>query len=183
MRVILKFLFCLSVSLVLQMGHAIAQPAPAPVAGASTVLEVKKVSVRGYKDLYLIKHDMTLKDAVALFSARGAKLATASDARDLQCISDAAVELKVGAPIDLRITNKVFMAADKPFKFPSRKAEADELKRKFASFNFSDGIESGYVVIGEAHKEGHFYRGRPDDWVHTFWFVTAADPLKLSGKK
>jgi hypothetical protein len=57
-----------------------AQPA-APAEPANTVLEVKRLSVLGYKDLYFIKREMTLKEAVALFASRGAKLATARDSR------------------------------------------------------------------------------------------------------
>jgi hypothetical protein len=101
---------------------------------------------------------------------------------DLLSLSDAALELKALAPIDLRIVNKVFMAADTPFKFPPRKADADELKQRFGSLNFTDGVETSYVVLGEKHVGGHFYRGRPETWTHRFWFVITVDPVMLRGK-
>lgn len=152
-------------------------------AQASQAIEVEKFTARGYSKLYLVKLHLPFKEAVALFNARDASLVTAEDQKDLESLSDAAFNRKVGAPINLRVIQGVMMAGSVPYKWPSRKKDREAHQQQFVSFNFQDKVDSGWVVVGEKHAGGtsYQYRGRPDDWTHQFYIVQTDNPDRLRG--
>lgn len=144
-------------------------------------IEVEKFNARGFSKLYLVKLHLPFKDAVAYFHARDASLVTADNQKDLENLSDAAFDRKIGAPVNLRVVQGVMMAGTVPYKWPSRKKDREAHQQQFVSFNFQDKVDSGWVVVGEKHAGGtaYAYRGRPDDWTHQYYIVQTDNPDRL----
>lgn len=142
---------------------------------------VERFNARGFNKLYLVKLHLPFKDAVAFFNAHDASLVTVEDQKDLESLSDAAFNRKIGAPINLRVVQGVMMAGTVPYKWPSRKKDREAHQQQFTSFNFQDKVDSGWVVVGEKHAGGtaYQYRGRPDDWTHQFYIVKTDNPDRL----